>query len=287
MSDRELIERIHNTYDSMTGSERRLADLILGSPSRLYGLTATEIAEQAEVSKATVSRFVTKLGLADYNEFRLLAKRANAELPGSPLHLLANQLQATNGDLGALIDQTLAWDTNNLRSTYGYLDIGLVDRVAGLFADAPRLTFADFRKQYALAYYAGTLFNSIRPRVAILPVPGTSVVDHAAQLDADDTVVMFPMRRPQVEHDRLSGAVVDAGGTLVTIGDEYPNPASQRATVHLVCHTKGVGVFDSQVAPMSVINLLFTATTNRLGDAATDRLAALERGHERHHTFLD
>lgn len=170
---------------------------------------------------------------------------------------------------------------------YGYLDVATLQRVAAMMADAPRLSFADFRKQYALAYYAGTLFNSIRPRVAILPLPGTSVVDHAAHFDPDDTVVMFPMRRPQVAHDRLSSAVVGAGATLITIGDEYPNPASQRAEVHLVCHTKGVGVFDSQVAPMSVINLLFTATANQLGPAATERLSGLEAGHEHHHTFLD
>lgn len=284
MSD--LGAQIREAYANLSPAECRIADTVLASPDLMVGFTATELADRAGVSKPTVTRFVSKLGLNGFQEFRERARQAHRVPRGSPLDLLARELDVTEGDLGTLITETLAGDVDNLQRTYLDLDEGKVDGVVELLVRAPRVVFADFRKQHALAAYSGALFNAVRSDVRVLPVAGTSPADGLLDLDARDLVVMFPFRRPQRDHDLLSRAVVDVGATLVTIGDRYPNPATERADVHFECASDGVGVFDSLVAPMSLINLLFTATVNRLGAPAQRRLATLEHEHELFETFV-
>lgn len=281
-----LLCRIRDAYPRFTPAEAKLADLLLSSPEMMVGFSARELADRAGVSKPTVTRFVARLGLSSFQEFRERARASGSLPPGSPLELLARALDVTGGDLGLLVTETLRRDTDNLERTYLGLEPRQLERCVELLVTAPRVAFSDFRKQYALAYYASTLFNSIRPDVRLIPAPGTSAEDGLLDLGAGDLVVMFPFRRAQRDHDVTSRAVVERDATLVTIGDRYPNPASERADVHLVCETDGVGVFDSSVAPMSLINLLFTATTERIGLPAQQRLADLEDQHGTFGTFV-
>lgn len=284
MSD--LAGRIREAYAAFSPAESKIADLLLGSPDLMVGFTATELAERAGVSKPTVTRFVSRLGLDGFGEFRRMARETQRLAPGSPLDLLTRGLDVTEGDLGVLVAESLRRDVDNLERTYRGLDEDELEAVVRRLVEAPRVVFVDFRKQYSLAYYAGTLFNSIRPDVRTLPVPGTSAADGMLDFGDDDLMVMFPFRRAQRDHAVTAEAAVELGMTLVSVGDRYPNRAAELAEVHLVCQTDGVGVFDSSVAPMSLINLLFTATATRLGVPAQQRLARLEHAHHIFDTFL-
>lgn len=285
MNSLSVVELVRARYDLFSRSEREVADILLASPQLMSGFTATELAEAVTVSKATVTRFIAKLGMESFDEFRRAARIPALRIPGSPLQLMDREVSATQGDLQRLVSQTLTGDQSNLEQTYTELPLNDLAELVELLAGSRNLVFADFRKQYALAYYAATLFHVIRPGVSTLPFLGATAVDGVLDLTEGDLVVMFPFRRPQHDHDVLSRAVVNSGATLATIGDIWPAPANQRAHLHLRCRTESVGVFDSFVTPMSLINLLFTATANRLGGSARDRLEQLEDHHADFQTF--
>lgn len=282
----QLEQLVTRHYGTLSPSEMRLADLILGGGDLAATSTATELADEAGVSKPTVTRFVHKLGLESFREFRRLARDGRPVEPGSPVDLLQRELSVTSGDLGVLLRETSASEARNLVGTYGGLDLDELARVVDLLVGAREVLFIDFRKNHPLAAYAATLLNSLRPHVRSLPERGTSPADGLLDLAVSDVVVMFPFRRAQQDHLRTSEAVIDRGATLVTIGDRYPNPAAQRATVHLCTSTDGPGVFDSLTAAMSLIGLLATAVANRLGEAAQERLDSLEDAHTIFGTFV-
>lgn len=287
MKEVSVTERIRAKYVNLSPSERSIADILLGTQHHLSGYTATELARAASVSKATVTRFMSKLGFDTFQDFRKVVRQGPHTIVGSPIELLERGLATTKGDLKGLFDETLRNDQANLTQTYANLELSEVAEVVKRFAAARRLIFADFRKQYALAYYAATLFRTIRPGVLSLPVPGASPVDNMIDLGPDDVVVMFPFRRPMREQNLLSTAVLEAGATLIAIGDIWPTPPSQKALIHLRCFTESPGVFDSFVAPISLINMVFAATANQLGDAAKERLTELEHRHLTFETFMD
>jgi DNA-binding MurR/RpiR family transcriptional regulator len=77
---------IRGAYHRLSEANWRLADLILNFPAGLLGYSRTELACMASTSNATVSRFVRKLGFADFEEMRRRAREVLES--GTPVYLL-------------------------------------------------------------------------------------------------------------------------------------------------------------------------------------------------------
>ena len=63
-----IAQRLLSTYDEMPRGERRLADLLLEDVGVLGYLTASDLADQAGVSKATAARLFRRLGYHGYRD---------------------------------------------------------------------------------------------------------------------------------------------------------------------------------------------------------------------------
>ena len=80
-------ESIMAVYESLPPGERKLADTALARLSNLASYSATELAAEASVSKATAARFFRRIGYESFEQARRQA-RAEAHL-ASPLYALA------------------------------------------------------------------------------------------------------------------------------------------------------------------------------------------------------
>ena len=65
-----LLSRVRDQLHDLPPTERRLADLVLDFPGELASYTASELAALANVSNATVSRFIRRLGYENYDELK-------------------------------------------------------------------------------------------------------------------------------------------------------------------------------------------------------------------------
>ena len=80
-------DQIEKNSGTLTQSERKLASALLSDYPFAGLITIQELAERAEVSPPSISRFVTKIGLSGYQEMQ---RRLIRELKGgdnSPLEL--------------------------------------------------------------------------------------------------------------------------------------------------------------------------------------------------------
>ena len=84
-STSSLLGRVRDQLHELPPTERRLADLILDFPGELASYSASELAALANVSNATVSRFIRRLGYDNYDEARRQAREEKRS--GSPLFL--------------------------------------------------------------------------------------------------------------------------------------------------------------------------------------------------------
>ena len=62
---------IHQQYDQLRRSEKKVADFILNSPSACIALNISQVARHADVSEPTVMRFCKAIGCAGFQEFRI------------------------------------------------------------------------------------------------------------------------------------------------------------------------------------------------------------------------
>nr|WP_272212298.1 MurR/RpiR family transcriptional regulator [Marinicella sp. W31]MDC2878211.1 MurR/RpiR family transcriptional regulator [Marinicella sp. W31] len=279
MSDQEdnrpIDVRIMEIYDDLTASERRLAAVVMESQNNLASFTAGELASKASISNATAARFFKRLGYASYNEARVLARQS--EDWGSPLYELTGTggKRLSAGDFGLHIAQ----DLQNLTRTAEMLGENEIERAVAMLAGAKRIWILGFRNSMALATYARALLVNLKPDVRLIPAAGMSMGEELAGMGPEDLFLVFGFRRRPGQLRDIMAAVQKAGTPILLVADMTAARTAQLATLTLRCHNRGHALFDSYVAPMSLINYLCSTASQVIGEAAVDRLAEIETLH--------
>lgn len=273
--------RILNVYERLPAGERRVADVVLACQGDLASYSASELAETAGVSKATVSRLFQRLGYERFTEARRQA-REYALAWGSPLSVDTGDQQHDRGRAASpdLVSRHLTRDLQNLARTFEALPSETLEEAALLLERAEDVTVLGFRNSHALAEYACGVLTTVRPNVRLAPRSSLDVAADAAGLSDRDAVLAVGLRRRPLLFRRLVESLHRRRVPIILVTDPTASAAAQYATVVLRCHNWGSGMFDSCAAAISMLNLLCSRTAARLGSAARRRLAAVEDMHQ-------
>ncbi len=278
-----LDQRIRDAYESLPKSERRLADVVIEHRAGVAAYSATELAQQAGVSKATAVRFFRRLGYRDFNAVR----RESRDTPnaGSPLSALA-ELSASGGPDGDF-GRHLRQDLNNLSRTAEGIPAEAIDRAVRALAGAERIWVLGFRNNYALAIYARGLLINVKEDVRLLPIGGFTLAEDMASMTSRDVALVFGFRRRLPVLRNVLRATSKAGARIVYLTDHSAGPTAKLSSVVLRCHNRGASLFDSYVAALSLTNYLCAAAAMAAGRKGRTRLARIERIHESLQDFGD
>jgi DNA-binding MurR/RpiR family transcriptional regulator len=101
---------IHNHYDELTKSERKVADFVLKQGKKIIYATITDVKAATSVGDATIIRFCQKLGFNGFSDFKIeIAKEdytVQEELePENPFDNQASQLSSAIINTAKLIEK--------------------------------------------------------------------------------------------------------------------------------------------------------------------------------------
>ncbi|OCN05824.1 RpiR family transcriptional regulator [Erysipelotrichaceae bacterium MTC7] len=71
MSENNILSKLESMMPFFSNTEKKLGNFILAQPQEILNMSTSEIAQQSQVSEATVIRFTRKLGLNGYTDFKL------------------------------------------------------------------------------------------------------------------------------------------------------------------------------------------------------------------------
>ena len=272
-----LESRIHACYEDLPGSEARVADVLLNHPGRLALHSATELAADAGVSKAAVTRFIKRLGYDSHAAARREARLARQW--GAPLYL---QPDAPPGDgRKAEYAQHMAADQQSLAHTLNGLDEAALDGSVLALARARRVVVLGFRNSGWLALYARIQLGLLRPAVDLAPLPSQTLSESLVGLGRGDVLLAVGMRRRVPSFAAAIEAARAEGVRIVLLTDPTGVADVPGADWTLGCHCRGASMFDTYVAAVSVINFLAAQVAAQLGTVALQRLQDVERWHGR------
>ena len=133
-------ELVRQRMGALSASERRLAQVLLA----FYPVAGLEslprFAERAGVSPATVTRFITKLGLRGYPEFQDSLRQELQERLSSPL--ARYELTRLGDSSGSMLHDAFATYEHSLRASVDMVSEHDFDSVVELLADPRRLEHA-------------------------------------------------------------------------------------------------------------------------------------------------
>ena len=267
--EQSFLTRVRESLSTLNPAERRLGEFVCDFPAELASYSASELATLAQVSNATVSRFVKRLGYENYEAARRHARVEKQS--GSRLFLTGSVDSASVQSVEAHVAQGVA----NIESTFLGISEGQISAVAQSMLDARKVWVLGFRSSYPFASYLQWQMTQVVENIVALPGAGQTLGESLVSMTEQDMVVVFGLRRRVANMDAILELIRKNGAKLLYITDEGVAPLSS-VTWHFRCQTLAPGPLFNHVAVMGVCHLLATRAIELAGPAGRTRLRGIE-----------
>lgn len=283
-----FLSRIRASLSSLHPSERRLADTLLSFPGEVASYSATELAQLANVSNATVTRFVRRLGYKSFEEARQAARVTQQS--GAAIFQSAIAKQEPESALAAHIEQGRL----NVANSFADLTLAEIDSLADALLTARRVWIVGFRTAHAFAVYLNAQIGQIVPNVIVLPQSGQTLAESLCSIEASDVVIALALRRPvkQMEYVFRELSSTDARCAVITdspviLNDNDDSTLAGTPLDHLLSaewslrvHTMAPGPLFNHAAVLTLCHLIATRVIELSGPSGRRRLLHIEAMHD-------
>ena len=267
--EKSFLARVRQALPYLHPAERRLGDFVCDFPGELASYSGSELATLAHVSKATVSRFVKRLG---YDSYEAARRHARAEkLTGSRLFLGS----VTRGGAAENVASHVAQGMANLEATFVSISDAQIDAVVHAMLKARKVWVVGFRSSHPFATYLQWQLTQVIENIVAIPGGGQTLGEHLVSVARRDLVIVMGLRRRVARMDLMLEQIRRQGAKLLYITDEGV-PFQAGATWHFRCHSQAPGPLFNHTAVAAVCHLLATRAIEKAGSAGRTRLRAIE-----------
>lgn len=237
-------------------------------PGELASYSGSELADLAHVSKATVSRFIKRLGYSSYEEAR---RDARAEKQtGSRLFL-----GTADGGGVQSVTAHVAQGIANLEATFASITDAQIDAVSRALLDARKVWVVGFRSSHSFASYLQWQLTQVIENIVVIPGAGQTLGEHLVSFTPQDVVIVFGLRRRVARTEALLEQIRHRRAQLLYITDEGI-PFLPGAAWHFRCHSLAPGPMFNHVAVTAICHLVTTRAIELAANAGRLRLRGIE-----------
>ena len=266
--------RIQEQFDELTRSEQKLAAVLLDHSDDILTFSAKELAAASGVSAATAVRLFKSLGYSDFNEVRLQARQErNRTGPTSTRVVPMDTVPAGAATALAHLKVEMA----NLARTFESLPPDQLEQAAKQLVTARQLWIAGVGADGAIARLAWTVFSQARPAVHLLAEDSETWPSQLASMGPGDLMLAIASRPWPTAFHPLLVFCKTARVKMIVITDPTSQARVERnGGIAILCHAVEVSQRHSYTSFVSMIALLYLATSDRLGDRAVVRAELIE-----------
>ena len=269
MSVRELIEQ--NSV-SLTQSERKLAAALLSDYPVSGLISIQELAERAEVSPPSISRFVTKIGLSGYQEMqrKLIAELQEGERSPVDLHETGKRIE------GGYLTEFLSRAAAQLKSAGAAVTEGQFKQICDLLADPKRDIYSiGGRVSDTIAMNLSFHLRQARQGVYHLPRDPESWPEYLLRMKPGDILFLADFRRYQPNLTLLAEqAATKRKAQVILMTDKWLSPATRHATEVLAVPIDTGTIWDSYSAALAITEAIVTNVGETKWDETRARIEA-------------
>lgn len=279
-----ILDKISNSFQELTPSQKKIAEYIFHNLNEALILNSTQIANKANVSEATVTRFLSSLGFSGFSEF----KREVGHLvfqEYSTTKKLAESAETFEGR-DSIFTEILRGDIENIQTLTTDISDELFEEAAGKLSSASSIYVLGLRSSYALAFYLSFNLRFLLNSVKLIKLGIGDIPEQVLDAGSKDVLVAISFRRYTREVVNIAEKMKRKGVYLLAITNSQLSPIAQLADASLVVKTEIPTYIESYTAPMSLINALITAIALREKKRALPALNKLEREFEESETYI-
>ena len=284
MSDaQELIQRLNQSGKKLSKSHRRIAECIVTHYDKVAFMTASRLGQYVGVSESTVVRFASALGYEGYPQLqKALQELIRHRLTASQRLEMTGTMEQTQ-----VPGRVLKADMQNLRMTLDELDTETFDEVVELLLRAKQIYVLGQRASAPLAQFMAHYLKFIFSNVALVTSGVSDVFEQIARIGEDDVLIGISFPRYSSRTREAMEFARSRGAGLVAITDGPLSPLHAVADLCLTAKADMASFVDSLVAPLSLINALIVALSQRRRQQVAVHFKEMERIWEHYHVYLE
>ena len=277
----DVYGKINSCFAQLSPSEKRVARVIL-SDYPLSGLEPiAKVARKAHVSDPTVLRFIYKLGYSKYADFQLGLKRDLDQRIKGPLAIVPEDHQADPKDpqsYFALFSQELQ---KNIETTFNAISPSEIDAILDIFTnEKKRIHIMGGQFTETIAQYLYFHLRKMRPSVSMIMGQSVSRIDLLLDLGKKDVLVVFDVRRYQLDMLELITRASEQVDQIILITDEWMSPIAKLSDHVISCKVSSPSRWDSLVPMCAVVEALISEVMDRNWPVVQKRLQQIEEARD-------
>lgn len=269
----DIFSRIRSCYDSLSATNKKIADFVSSSYDEVVFLSASDLAQQLKTSEAAMVRFSQALGYTGFPDLKreLVGYYREQTTPARKVKRYLEDIASHDELYKTIIEKEIEFLRNSLKTISG--DV--------LWKAVDVLCSATHRYVYCtgvnsgLGHYLSYRLNRFSLKTTTESYAGKEVYEKMPQITQNDVVVNYGFYQPNREHGVLMRYLKDHGIPNILITDSTVPPMVQDADLVLYARRGPFGVFHSLLVPMAVNNALIIGVAERLGEDALESLQTL------------
>lgn len=263
----------------LTPAQRRIAQCLVEHAADAAYLSSGALAELAQVSQPSVTRFASALGFDGYPGLRRRIRElvADASQPADG-HDERNDLQRA----------VLAEADSLTRLAATLADRRPFDEAGKLLAASRPLPVLGLRAAAPMAAYFGYFAAKVHPDVRVLDRGGSALADRLEQAHAAGASALLAFvlpRYPKEAQDAVREAA-HLGLSTVVVTDSPVSPVAADADLTLAAAVGSQLMFDLHTAPLALACVLLQTMCDAAPAQTQSRLEAFEQSVARRQVFL-
>ena len=281
--NRDILTAIQDNMSSFSKGQKKIAGFILESYDKAAFMTASRLGKRVGVSESTVVRFASELGYDGYPDMqRSLQKMIRNRLT------TVQRIEVTNDRLGDqdLLSMVLQSDIDKIRQTLEELDRESFNRAVDAIVSARKIYIIGVRSSAAIASFLNFYFNLIFDNVVLVSASTASeIFESLLRVGEGDVVIGVSFPRYSSRTVQAMSFARDRGAATVAITDSEASPLIPISQYLLMARSDMVSFVDSLVAPLSLVNALLVAVSQRKNDELARTFRTLEDIWEEYNVY--
>ncbi|MHA2858313.1 MurR/RpiR family transcriptional regulator [Paenibacillus lautus] len=253
--------------EGLPRQERRLAEFILTAPSEIVHMGIKDLADQCEVSAATVTRFCKNFQCKGYPDFKLklAAEIAHAEMASRTGNTRYQDIVAGN-PLAGIVEAIESNHLTSIRDTTQLLDLGQLERAVDALCRAKRIDLYGVATSSIVAQDFYQKLIRIGKNCTAFADSHMQITS-ASTLTSTDVAVAVSYSGETPETIDALACAKDAGAFTISITSYRSSAISALADITLYSSSLEEGMrrgdMASRIAQLHIIDILFMGMASR------------------------
>lgn len=280
---RDILTVIQDSMHTFSKGQRKIANFILECYDKAAFMTASRLGQKVGVSESTVVRFAFELGYDGYPDMqRSLQKMIRNRLT------TVQRIEVTRDRLGDqdLLPMVLQSDIEKIRQTLDELDRDSFYSAVDAIVSARKIYIIGVRSSASIASFLHFYFNLIFDNVVLVSANTASeIFESLLRVGEGDAVIGISFPRYSSRTVQAMSFARDRGATTIAITDGETSPLAPISRYSLMARSDMASFVDSLVAPLSLVNALLVAVSQRKNEDLSNTFHTLEQIWEEYNVY--